>query len=139
MKILKKLAIVLVVLILIGLALVAQGLWRFDLYFNPVSAYIMKKSSGKVWGTRVPMVPKPFPLQSSQVEIEHQLGNSGFVHLDSDKALAAFPDEVSKGHEVYFREANTLVCNVYLYVILSFEQNNKLLHAEGTSEEQGCL
>ena len=89
-------------------------------------------------GALVSLIPDPFAPNSSRADVEQKLADARFTRLYDDLFLAYRHSELYRQREVYSREANNLVCNIQVYVFVSFDQSNELNFADATQYERGC-
>jgi hypothetical protein len=147
MKITKRIAaIALSVVFLVAIAALAQTYWQLeqalnrpDLQQNPITKHIKDQGVGKSWGTRISLIPDPLAPNSNRTEVEQRLGDAGFTRLHDTAFLARLQWDLDRQGEVYSREANNLVCNIQLYVVVSFDEAGELAFADAAQYEHGCL
>ncbi len=136
-KILKWFLVVFLTLVGLLVLLIANFIFRFDVYVYPINAHISQNVVK--WGDSVDLVPEIFEVGDSYEDVISGLSFAGYAALP--------PEDVRQRHEAYhdphsyvfIRDASTLVCNVKLYAFLKFDENMKLKKAIGTQREQGCL
>ena len=140
----RAIAIVLTGLLLVVVAWVAQtyaelsqAMNRADLRQNAITKYVIDQGAGRHWGTLVSLIPEPFAPNSSRTDVEQRLASAGFARFEVDDFLAHFHPDLQR-REVYVREANTLVCNIQLYVFVFFDEAGELTLADATQHERGC-
>ncbi len=91
-------------------------------------------------GTRVSLVPNVFTLHSSRTSVERQLKDAGFTRLPAELfETGPFHDDLVQGREIYSREGGNLVCNIQLFVVVSFDQQGLLSFGESAQYVEGCL
>ena len=117
--------------------LAAQALYRFDLRINPVAAAI--KSHVIKWGDKTDLTPQPFQIGEDRADVVALLRKSGFARTPDEKVWKLYVAEILDGKELYQREANNLVCMIRLYVFVKFDGGARLVSANGTQHEHGCL
>ena len=125
--------------ILIAAGLPVQGCDMSDQSKSPLVRHIERQTVGRPWGTRISLIPDPFPSGMPKADVEGRLADAGFVAGTHDRIRPPYRHDIARGREVFVREAKKLVCNTSLYVILAFDDHENLTSAEATSEETGCL
>ena len=112
---------------------------NIELRSNPINRYILDEAPG-TWGTRLSLIPEPFPAGISKSEVEQQLEDAGY-ELADDGHLRFFQFEydISRGKTVYSRRADDLVCNKLIFVFVGFDDKQQLNQAEAAMHEAGCL
>ena len=115
----------------------SRAINRADLGENPVTKSILQEGAGKGFGAVYSLIPEPFAANSNRADIEQRLTSAGFARFGFDAFLAHFHPDLEQ-REVYAREANNLVCNIQLYVFVSFDEADELTLADATPHEHGC-
>lgn len=133
---LRKAFLVLSILTLIFSVFAAHIFFRFDLLFNP---FVQAVRSPGPWGERAQLISKPFKAQQARESVEAKLARYGFEKLPDDKVWARYKYEIDEGREVFTREADRFPCNIKVYVFVEFDERDRLIFAEGTQHEHGCL
>ena len=110
---------------------------RYDLQANEVTRYMLNHSAGG-WGERATLIPGLFQEGSPRSEIEARLKGAGFKRLLGKNVNSPLMKDVEKGREVHRREANQIVCDRDLLVIVQFDGGDRLRLAESTLYEAGC-
>lgn len=115
----------------------SQALFRFDLYLNPVAAPI--KLNGSKWGDKVDLSPRPVKIGDHRAKVLVLLRKSGFSRTPDETVWKRYEGEILDGNELYEREAESLICQARLYVFLKFDDEGRLVSAQGAKHEHGCL
>jgi len=110
---------------------------RYDLQANEVTRYMLDHAAPG-WGERATLIPGLFQEGSPRSEIEARLEEAGFKRSPDRKVYSPLMKDVEKGREVHSREANQIVCDQGLFVIVQFDEGDSLRFAESTLYERGC-
>ncbi len=136
-KFFKSLGLIFLVFIAAILLLLLQGFFRFDVKLFEINRLIQSES--RRWGTLVELVPDIFILGEDAGQVKKVLQRAGYEPVPDGRVWKRYEDKTGPNKSVYIREANIIVCNVKLYVFLSFSEDGKLQSAVGTQHEHGCL
>ena len=110
---------------------------RFDVLIHSPSHHIIKDS--KEWGDEVNLIPEDFAYGESKESIFKQMALAGYSTLPQDSSNTKENKSTLGSNVIFTREANTLICNITLYVFLNFSDQGNLISAHGTRQEKGCL
>lgn len=124
---------VLTVLLLPGLL----GCVRSD---KPITGPIMRQ--GDLAGKRVSLTPEPFKIGTPRSEVLARLDHSGFEPFPVGTQgwpANTFGADVASDAEIYKRDVNNFVCNLGLYAVVEFDEQDRLTTAQGAQFEHGCL
>lgn len=131
--------------ITLSLAVIVVAGWVYliphsiELSSNPINRHILDETSGP-WGTRLSLIPKLFPPGISKADVERQLEDAGYTLAnDRDHRIFQLDDESEQGRIIYSRRADDIVCNKLILVVVGFDDDEKLFHAESAMYEAGCL
>lgn len=136
-KFLKYFLIGIAALTVIIAALLAQSFYRVDVRIFPINQHI--QAGTHPWGAMVNLIPDDFNVGESLETVASKLKFSGYKNIPVENAWQRYKDKVGKNKFMYVRDANMLVCNISLYVFVEFDDNGKLISAQGTQHEHGCL
>ena len=139
MRIFKKILLGILVIVLLFIGYIAQITIRFDLLVNPIAHKIIFDVQGQPWGKRVDLLPEPFDDLQNRVHVERKLKRAGFKRIADSKVWARYNYEIENGREIYSRDASRIPCKIKLYVFVEYNQNDRLVFAEGAQHEHGCL
>lgn len=88
------------------------------------------------WGERFPVRTGGLNQGMDQDAVVSRLKQAGFQEAE---AAGKLTKDVEQGRKVFVQRKSNWVCNVGYYVILAFDDQDRLQFAEGTKYEHGCL
>lgn len=117
----------------------AQSFFRLDLVGNPIIQYMRSADDRGKFGERIQLFETYFKAAEERAAVVDALEAAGFKRTPDAKVWARYQFEVANKREVYQREANQFPCNIQVYVFVEFDAEDRLIFAEDTDHEHGCL
>ena len=91
------------------------------------------------WGQLTDLTPVPVAMAQARAKIEAMLLEAGYVRGQPDRQMTVEQAKRIGAAEVYFRSEARLPCGNSFIVFVTFDDQNRLIRAEGITHEAGCL
>ena len=121
----------------------AQGMYRFDVMIFPVNSHIIfnlrsEKLSPRSTEQMVDLIPEIFSTGDSIEKVDSTLRFASYRETPPDRVWTKYKDRAGKGKYVYIRNYKSLACHNSLYVFVEFNEDKKLVLAQGI-QKWACL
>jgi hypothetical protein len=127
------------ILLIIGSLFFAQQLFFPTIFADPLVKKILTAEPEQAWGTRFSLIPDQFEAGLPREQFLARLKKAGFAAPRKGTRPFVISTEEMPGVEIFARRYDFIPCNRDLFVFARFDGNDRLVTAEGSQEERGCV
>ena len=104
---------------------------------NPIMSEIRK--AHQPWETRLTLLGSVFQAGQSKSEFEKIVKTASFIPNPDFRLYFNKDDTIASTELVWSVKQGSSVCNMEWAIIAQFDEDNKLISADGVVSERGCL